>query len=63
MNAYHEAVAAIYDACESAAAPINLMAALEDISRRGLSVELDADLLIALFQAHADAIDMKEHAV
>ncbi|BBP82429.1 hypothetical protein PHLH8_20710 [Pseudomonas sp. Pc102] len=56
MNAYHEAVAAIYDACEFAAAPISLAAALEEMSARGERVALDPDLLIALFEVHLEAI-------
>ncbi|BCD83625.1 hypothetical protein PSm6_00320 [Pseudomonas solani] len=62
MNLYHEAVAAILDACEQAAAPINLTAALEEMSTHGLRVHLDADLLIALFEAHAKAMAIEEHA-
>jgi len=52
---YHEAVQAIFDACEGNAAPVNLMAALRELDQQGKRISLDADLLIALFEAHAKA--------
>ncbi|WP_189720945.1 hypothetical protein [Stenotrophomonas maltophilia] len=52
---YHEAVQAIFEACESNAAPINLMAALRELDIQGKRISLDADLLIDLFEAHAKA--------
>lgn len=52
---YHEAVQAIFEACESNAAPVNLMAALRELDRQGKRISLDADLLIVLFEAHAKA--------
>lgn len=52
---YHEAVQAIYEACESNAAPVNLMAALREMDIQGDRITLDADLLIALFDAHSKA--------
>lgn len=52
---YNGAVQAIYAACESNAAPVNLMDALRELDLQGKRISLDADLLIDLFNAHAKA--------
>lgn len=52
---YHDAVQDIFRAVEANAAPINVIAALREVSLQDVRVSLDPDLLIALFEAHAKA--------